>query len=130
MDDYVKAHQGVQLFDDVWYKQQKPSDPKLIKELLLGKIPQGGKHDRVRKLIDEVCNRNLTSKNFYIARRIWRDRDRSYHSALLTIIAYQKSGFTQKIKNLHKTVRSFTEPAGFTVSYHKHEDTSEISLLK
>ena len=130
MDDYVKTHQGLQLFDDEWHKQQKPNDPKLIKELLLGKIPQGGKHDRARKLIDEVCNRNLTSKNFYIARRLWRDRDRSYRSALLTIIAYQKGGFTQKIKNLHKTVRSFIEPAGFTVSYHKQEDTSEISLLK
>ena len=64
MDDYVKAHQGVPLFDDEWHKKQKPSDPKDIKELLLAKIPQGGKHDRVRKLVDEVCSRNLKSKNF------------------------------------------------------------------
>src|SRR3989344_5661403 len=122
MDDYVKAHQSVALFDEEWHKKQKPSDAKDIKDLLLAKIPQGGKHDRVRKLVDEVCSRNLKSKNFYIARRIWRGRDRSYHSALLTLNAYEKGAFTQKIKNLHKTVRSFIEPAGFTVSYHKKED--------
>ena len=132
MDDYVKAHQGVPLFDEEWRKQQKPSDPTAIKNQLLTKIPQSGKYEHARRLVDEVCSHNLTCKNFYIARRIWRDRDRRSNSTLLTLLEYQKSdkNYSQRVKNLHKTVRRFIEPAGFAVSFHKNEDTTEIKAIK
>lgn len=132
MDDYVKAHQGVTVFDDEWHKKLKPTDPRLIKELLLSKIPKNGKYDPARKLVDEVCNRSLTTKNFYIARKIWRNRGNRGKSVLLKIKDYQtgKVNYSQKIKNLHKTVRGLIEPIGYAVSFNEKQDTTRILLMK
>ena len=129
MDDYVKAHQNVPLFDEEWrkkqdelFKKQTANDPKVIKALLLKCFPNHKKHKRARTLVEVVCNRNLKAENSHIALKLWKS---------IKKIDYQRDNKTylESIKNLcNKTVRPRIKPAGYTVTFHP--SFTEIVKLK
>jgi hypothetical protein len=112
MDDYVKAHQDVPLFDEEWRNKQNANDPNVIKESLLNCFPDRKKHRRARVLVGIVCNRSLKAENSHIALRLWKDIKKS---------DYQRNNkkFLESIKNLcNKTVRPRIKTAGYTLSFN------------
>lgn len=146
MDDYDEARKAyVEVYTGLKRQQQalkdkesgllvdvrKKNNSTFIKQLLLSKIPAGGKYRRARNLVIEVCNRNLVSKNFYIARRIWKVWKKDKGEVKLSVNDYKTGAadYSGKVKNLHKTVRKFM-PAGYSISFNKESDTTTIIRLK
>ncbi len=114
MDDYVKAHQDVLLFDEEWRKSNA-NDPKVVAALLLSQFRQDKKHKRARVVVEEVCKRNLKTDNFYIARRLWPNGKNKLKRA-----DYQAKSekYQSSIKNLCKIVQRQINDAGYAVTCH------------